>query len=398
VQDEGRPRVYFDNPAGTQVPRRVIDAMTDCLVNNNANLGGYFVTTRRAGEIVDGAHAAMRDFLNAGDAGEIVFGQNSTSLVFALSRSIAHELKPGDEIVLSRMDHDANVAPWLLLAEDRGLTVRWWEWDRERYELPLAALDRVLTPRTRVVAVTHASNAIGTLVDIPAVAARTRASGALLFVDAVQTAPHMALDVQQLGCDFLVCSPYKFYGPHQGVLYGRRAVLERLRAWRTRPAGDELPSKFETGTLSHEGMAGTTAAVEHMAWMGRTVGGAGEGADRRSAIVAGYAASRAHEEGLTKQLLAGLAALPGVQVLGIADAARIGQRVPTVSFLWEPREPAAMAKALAGRNIFVWSGHNYAVEVYRALGREQTGGLRVGFAHYNAPTEVDRLLAAMDSL
>jgi cysteine desulfurase family protein (TIGR01976 family) len=396
VCDAGQPRVYLDNPAGTQVPRRVIEAMTDCLVQTNANLGGVFATSLRAGELVDAAHEAMRDFLNARDAGEIVFGQNSTSLVFALSRSIARELQAGDEIVVTRMDHDANIAPWLHLAEDRNLVVRWWDMN-EALELDLAALDRLLGPRTRLVAVNHASNALGTLNDVAAIASRTRAAGALLFVDAVQTAPHLALDVQALGCDFLVCSPYKFYGPHQGVLYGRRERLERLGAYRTRPAGDELPHKFETGTLSHEGLAGTAAAVEHMAWIGRAMGAPAAGT-RRAAIEAGFAACRAHEESLTRHLLGGLAAVPGVRVLGIADPQRLHQRVPTVSFLWERHSPQHIARSLAEHNVFVWSGHNYALEIYRALGREQEGGLRVGFAHYNTMAEVDRLLALLDTL
>ena len=396
VTDAGKPRVYFDNPAGTQVPLRVIEAMTDCLVHTNANLGGVFTTTVRAGALVESAHEAMRDFLNARDAGEIVFGQNSTSLLFALSRSIGRELKVGDEIVVTRMDHDANIAPWLLLAEDRGLVVRWWDLNGE-LELDLAALDALLGPRTRLVAVNHASNALGTLTDVAAVARRAHAAGASVFVDAVQSAPHVALDVQALGCDYLVCSAYKFYGPHQGVLYGRREHLERLTAYRARPPGDGLPHKFETGTQSHEGQAGTAAAVEHMAWIGRTMGGSAD-APRRAAIEAGFAACRAHEDALTARLLDGLASIPDVRVLGIRDRARARERVPTVSFLWQRHAPEAIARALAARNIFVWNGHNYALEIYRTLGCEGSGGLRVGFAHYNAAREVDLLLETLHAM
>ena len=397
ITDGGRQRVYFDNPAGTQVPRRVVDAVSDCLVRANANLGGYFASSRLAGELVDGAHAAMRDFLNAADSGEIVFGQNTTSLNFHIARSIGRELSPGDEIVISRMDHDANVSPWLMLAEDHGLIVRWWDWDTSRFALDITRLEQLLSPRTRLVAVTHASNAIGTLTDIPAVVARAHAVGARVYVDAVQSAPHVPIDVQALGCDFLVCSAYKFYGPHQGVLWGKREHLERMTAYRVRPAGDELPHKYETGTLSHEGMAGTAAAVEHFAWIGETMGNpAGPG--RRAAIEAGYRVMRAHEEDLTRRLLGGLAALPGLQVLGITGHARLAERVPTVSFLWERHAPSVIARALAERNICVWSGHNYAVEVYRTLGRESTGGLRVGFAQYNTSEEVDLLLEALHAL
>jgi cysteine desulfurase family protein (TIGR01976 family) len=397
ITDGGRPRIYFDNPAGTQVPRRVVDAVSDCLIRANANLGGYFSSSRLAGELVDGAHAAMRDFLNAADSGEIVFGQNTTSLNFHIARSIGRELSPGDEIVISRMDHDANVSPWLMLAEDHGLIVRWWDWDTTRFALDITRLEQLLSPRTRLVAVTHASNAIGTLTDIPAVVARAHAVGARVYVDAVQSAPHVPIDVQALGCDFLVCSAYKFYGPHQGVLWGKREHLERMTAYRVRPAGDELPYKYETGTLSHEGMAGTAAAVEHFAWIGETMGSpAGPG--RRAAIEAGYRVMRAHEEDLTRRLLGGLAALPGLQVLGITEPARLGERVPTVSFVWERHAPSVIARALAERNICVWSGHNYAIEVYRTLGRESTGGLRVGFAQYNTADEIDRLLEALHAL
>jgi cysteine desulfurase family protein (TIGR01976 family) len=397
VTDAGQPRVYLDNPAGTQVPRRVIEAVSDCLLRANANLGGFFATSRLAGELVDGAHAAMRDFLNARDAGEIVFGQNSTSLVLHVSRSIGRELVAGDEIVLTRMDHDANVGPWLMLAEDRGLVVKWWDFDPASWELDLARLDALLTSRTRLVAVNHASNALGTLTDVAAVVRRAHAAGAMVFVDAVQSAPHVPLDVQALGCDFLVCSPYKFYGPHQGVLYGRREHLERMTAYRVRPAGEELPHKYETGTLSHEGMAGTAAAVEHFAWIGRTLGGAA-GASRREALVAAFATLATHENALTRRLLDGLATIPDLQVLGITDAARAARRVPTVSFVWDRHEPAAIARRMAEHNIFVWSGHNYALEIYRTLGRESSGGLRIGFAQYNTAAEVDRVLEVLDAM
>jgi cysteine desulfurase family protein (TIGR01976 family) len=397
LSDDGRPRAYLDNPAGTQVPQCVIDAVSDCLLLANANLGGFFTTTRAAGEIVDEAHAAMRDFLNARDAGEIIYGQNSTSLVLHISRSIGRELAAGDEIVLTRMDHDANVGPWLMLAADRGVTVKWWDFDATTWELDLARLDALLSPRTRLVCVNHASNALGTLTDVAEVTRRAHAAGAMVFVDAVQSAPHLPIDVQAIGCDFLVCSPYKFYGPHQGVLYGRREHLERMTAYRVRPAGDELPHKYETGTLSHESMAGTAAAVEHFAWLGRTMGGAAQ-AGRREAIVAGYRAVHAHEDALTRRLLDGLAGFSGLQVLGITDPARAARRVPTVSFVWDRHAPADIARAMAAQNIFVWSGHNYALEIYRTLGREATGGLRVGFAQYNTAAEVDRVLEVLDGM
>ena len=391
LTDDGMPRVYFDNPAGTQVPQSVVDAVSDCLIRTNANLGGFFSTTRLAVEVVDAAHEAMRDFLNANDAGEIVFGQNATSINFSISRSLGREFAAGDEIIVSRMDHEANVSPWLMMAEDHGLTVRWWDWNIDTFEFDLAELAALINPRTRLIAVTHASNVIGSLTDIPGVVALAKPAGALVYVDAVQTAPHIPIDVQALGCDFLVCSAYKFYGPHQGILWGKREHLERLVAYRVRPAGDELPHKFETGTLSRECMAGTTAAVEHFAWLGRTMGDpAGPG--RRKAIEAGYCALKGHEDALVRRLLDGLATLPDVRVLGITDQARLQRRVPTVSFIRESVSPATIAQALAAQNIFVWSGNNYAVEAYRKLGREHEGGVRVGFAQYNTAAEVDRLL------
>ena len=391
LTDDGMPRVYFDNPAGTQVPQSVVDAVSDCLIRTNANLGGFFSTTRLAVEVVDAAHEAMRDFLNAHDAGEIVFGQNATSLNFSISRSLGREFAAGDEIIVSRMDHEANVSPWLMMAEDHSLTVRWWDWNIDTFEFDLAELAALINPRTRLIAVTHASNVIGSLTDIPGVVALAKPAGALVYVDAVQTAPHIPIDVQALGCDFLVCSAYKFYGPHQGILWGKREHLERLVAYRVRPAGDELPHKFETRTLSRECMAGTTAAVEHFAWLGRTMGDpAGPG--RRKAIEAGYCALKGHEDALVRRLLDGLATLPDVRVLGITDQARLQRRVPTVSFIRESVPPATIAQALAAQNIFVWSGNNYAVEAYRKLGREHEGGVRVGFAQYNTAAEVDRLL------
>ena len=391
LTDDGMPRVYFDNPAGTQVPQSVVDAVSDCLIRTNANLGGFFSTTRLAVEVVDAAHEAMRDFLNANDTGEIVFGQNATSLNFSISRSLGREFAAGDEIIVSRMDHEANVSPWLMMAEDLGLTVRWWDWNIDTFEFDLAELAALINPRTRLIAVTHASNVIGSLTDIPGVVALAKPAGALVYVDAVQTAPHIPIDVQALGCDFLVCSAYKFYGPHQGILWGKREHLERLVAYRVRPAGDELPHKFETGTLSRECMAGTTAAVEHFAWLGRTMGDP-TGPGRRKAIEAGYCALKGHEDALVRRLLDGLATLPDVRVLGITDQARLQRRVPTVSFIRESVSPATIAQALAAQNIFVWSGNNYAVEAYRKLGREHEGGVRVGFAQYNTAAEVDRLL------
>ena len=398
IRDGDRPRIYFDNPAGTQVPRQVIDATVRCLTEANANLGGYFETARRADAIVDDAHAAMADMLNAASADEIVFGQNMTTLTFHLSRSIGRTLEPGDEIVLSRMCHDANVSPWTMLADDLGLVVRWLPFETDTFEFDLAKLDGLLNERTRLVCVGGASNLTGTINDVAAIAARARSAGAWTFVDAVQLAPHVAIDVQALGCDFLACSAYKFFGPHQGILWGRRELLESFVPYKVRPAPDALPGRFETGTLSHEGMAGTAAAVDYFAWIGRTQAGA-DGADRRAAVHAALEFLFTYEKTLAERLIQGLEALDGVRVLGITDPAAMDRRVPTVAFTADGAHPDVIAEALAARGIFVWSGHNYAVEVAKSLGIYESGGaVRIGPVHYNTAGEIDALLESLDEV
>ena len=402
--DDGRPRIYFDNPAGTQVPRRVVERMTDALLVRNANLGGAFRTSEAAVALVDEAHAAAADFYNAASPREIVYGQNMTTLTFHMSRCIGRRLAPGDEIVLSRMDHDANVAPWLLLAEERGLKVRWLEFDRETYEFPERAIDDVLSARTRLVAIGYASNLTGTINDVQRIAARSREAGALTYVDAVQFAPHASIDVATLGADFLVSSAYKWFGPHQAVLWGREDVMRDLFAYKVRPAGDGLPDRFETGTLSHEGMAGCLGAIEYLAELGmnataRPTNGARGGTARARAISAAFERLREWEQLLTGRLLDGLADVKGLVLHGIGRGNRLGWRVPTVSFTLEGRQPRDLATAFADRNVFVWSGHNYAIEPTRALGLLDKGGvLRVGLAHYNTPTEVDRFLETLNDV
>lgn len=404
ITDNGKPRVYFDNPAGTQVSLSVIDRMADCLVTANANLGGHFATSRRADAVVAEAHQAMADLLNAASADEIIFGQNMTSLTLHVSRSIGHRLRPGDEIVVSRMDHDANVTPWVLLARDLDLRIRWLPFDRETFEFDLGALDELLGDRTRLVCVGAASNMTGTINDVKAISERARAAGALTYVDAVQYVPHVATDVQALGCDFLACSAYKFFGPHQGILWGRREALESLEPYKLRPAPERIPGSFETGTQSHEGMAGTAAAVDYFAWIGRTMAEARLNANPRQTERSQYvhAAMRClfeYETILARRLLEGLAQLPGVRVQGIVTAEALSRRVPTVSFTVDRKAPADIAKALARRGIFVWSGHNYAVEPARWLGIYERGGVvRVGPVHYNSVEEIDRLLAALEDI
>ncbi len=402
ITDDGRPRIYFDNPAGTQVPRRVIDRMADCLTNANANLGGYFETAKRADAVVADAHEAMADFLNAASPDEIIFGQNMTTITLHVSRSIGRGLKRGDEIILSQMDHDANVQPWVLLAEDVGLTVRWLPFDGESFEFDLAALDGLLNARTRLVCVGGASNLTGTINDIGEICRRARQAGAMTYIDAVQSAPHMVTDVRAIGCDFLVTSAYKFFGPHQGILWGRRDVLESLTPYKVRPASDELPWCFETGTQSHEGMAGTAAAIDYFAWIGKTMAEPAErvaSGSRRQAVRAAMNCLFDYEQGLSEALVSGLQSLPGIKVQGISDRDAMARRVPTVSFTHASQKPSAIAAELAARGIFVWSGHNYALEAARTLGILDTGGaVRVGPVHYNTRAEIDALLNAIEDI
>ena len=395
IIDDGRPRLYFDNPAGTQVPEIVVKKMADCMLQSSANIGGHFTTSVQAADIVADARNAMAALVNALSADEIIFGQNMTSLTFHIARSIGRHFEAGDEIVLSRMDHDANVEPWRLMARDHELTVRWLPFGRDTFEFDLESLDKVLTDRTRLVCVGAASNLTGTINDVAAICRKAKSVGAWTYIDAVQSAPHLVTDVQSLGCDFLVCSAYKFFGPHQGVLWGRREVLEQLQPYKLRPAPAELPWCFEPGTQSHEGMAGTAAAVDYLAAIGETSGDA----DRRSRLVASLTAIAEYEHSLSLRLTSGLRAIPGIKVQGITNPEAMRRRGPTVSFTHAERAPSDIAAALAQRNIFVWSGHNYAVEAAEALGINASGGaVRIGAVHYNTLDEIDTVLNALEDI
>ncbi len=393
IEDAGKPRIYLDNPAGTQVPQRVLGRMHDAMVETNGNLGGFFTTTVAAEQLVDDAHQAMADFYNAPSAREIVFGQSMTALTLHMSRCLGKGFRPGDEIVVSRMDHDGNVAPWLLMAEDVGMTVRWIDFDPETFEFSDDALDRVLSKQTRLVAVGAASNCTGTINDIAALCEKARAAGALSYIDAVQYAPHRPIDVMALGCDFLVASSYKFFGPHQGILWGREGLLEEVHGYQVRPAMNALPDKFELGSAPRESLAGVLGAVEYITSLGEDSG------SRRDRITSGMARLDEWETGLTRRLIGGLQAIPGVTIHGITSANAMHRRVPTVSITHDTHHPVDMAKALAGKNIFVWSGHNYAVEPIERLGLMDKGGvLRIGLAHYNTEAEVDACLEAIESV
>lgn len=396
VTDDGVSRIYLDNPAGTQVPVSVAERMSDCLLFGNANIGGYFRTSAIAAEFVDNARIACADFLNASSVAEIIFGQSMTTLTLHLSRSIGRHLEAGDEIVLSRMDHDANIAPWLLMARDHDLKVRWLSFNTESFEFDADALDSVLTDRTRLVCIGGASNMTGTLNDTKSLCAKVRAAGAWSFIDAVQSAPHVLVDVQDTGCDFLVCSAYKFFGPHQSVLWGRRDVLQRLEPYKVRPAPVALPWCFETGTQSHESIAGVAAAIDYLAAIGSA---ATASTNRRQRLVHAFAELIRYETLLASRLIEGLQAIPGITVQGITDSSAFDRRVPTVSFTHAKKHPDTIARALAEQNIFVWSGHNYAVESAKALGILDSGGVvRIGAVHYNTVAEIDATLTALEGV
>jgi len=392
LQVNGMPAVYFDGPTGTQVPQRVIDAMRDYLTFSNANTHGAFATSRKSDELIAGAHAAVADLLGC-QAEEVVFGPNMTTLTFSLSRAIGRELGLGDEIVVTRLDHDANVAPWCAL-EERGCRVRFVDINPSDCTLNMADFKLQITPRTRLVAFGYASNAVGTINDVEEIIGLAHAVGALAYVDAVHYAPHGPIDVRRLQCDFLVCSPYKFFGPHSGALFGKREHLARLRPYKVRPASEENPYRWETGTQNHEGQAGIIAAIDYLAELGRRASPAV--ASRRAALLAAYDVIRPYERGLAERLISGLLAISGLTFYGIKDPARCIQRVPTVAIRIAGHTPRELASYLGERGIFTWDGNYYALNLSERLGVESGGGmLRIGLVHYNTAEEVDRLLAAL---
>jgi cysteine desulfurase family protein (TIGR01976 family) len=398
-------RVYFDNPAGTQVARQAMERMRHYLTRSVANVGGEFRTSVETGRLVEEAREACAQFVNARSPEEIVFGANMTTLTFHMIHALAPLVGVGDEIVVTRMDHDANVSPWRLLARRCGATLKFLDFNRETYRYELAELDSLLTRRTKIVAVNHASNITGTINDVEGVSRRAKAAGALVYVDSVQYAPHGVVDVQQIGCDFLVCSAYKFFGPHLGVLWGRRELLESLVPLKLRPSPNEVPFRFETGTLPFEQLAALLGTLEYYAWLGDQVAPpAGQSRGKRSAslgerINRGKVAMQRHEESLALELIAGLSEHRELRIHGITAPSEVSSRVSTVSFTHARHAPADLARRLAERDIFVWSGDNYAIELIEHLGLQDSGGvLRVGPVHYNTVGEVRRFLAALEDI
>lgn len=401
---EGRPAAFLDGPAGSQTPQTVIDAMVGYLVERNANHGGVFATSRESDALLDRAHAALAAFVGARDPGEIAFGANMTSLTFALSRALARSWGPRDEVIVSRLDHDGNFTPWVLAARDAGATVRTIEVDPRDCTLDLDSLRQALSPRTRLVAVGCASNAVGTINPVREIARLAHEAGALVFLDAVHYAPHLLPDVAAWDADFLVCSAYKFFGPHIGVMWGRRELLERLPAYKLRPAPEELPGRWMTGTQSHEAIAGAAAAVDYLASLeggfpNPPVAESSVEPGLRASLERAYQRISRYESALGQRLLSGLQEMPALRVWGIRDMpAGAQRRVATVSFTHRSRKPVEIAEHLAQRGVFVWHGNFYAQPLTEALGLEPDGLVRVGMLHYNTAEEVDRLLETLREL
>jgi cysteine desulfurase family protein (TIGR01976 family) len=409
---DGRPAVFLDGPGGTQVPQRVIDAIADYLGRNNANTGGAYPTSRSTDRMIAEARAAMGDFLNCA-ADEVTIGPNMTTLTFAMSRALGREFDPGDEIVLTLLDHDANFSPWKAL-EEEGVTIRTANFRPTDCTLDMDDLARKITSHTRLVAVGHASNAVGTINDVAEVVRLARRAGALSYIDAVHYAPHGPIDVRALDCDFLVCSTYKFFGPHMGVLYGKREHLQRLQPYKVRPNTDNIPNCWEWGTLNHECIAGIRACVEYWEELGRRVetglapSKTQQAASlqnpreklsvmsRREAILAAHQAIHAHERMLMEKMVAGLVAIPGLKLYGISDPRRFDRRCATFAVRIEGYTPLELATKLGDRGFFTWDGNYYALNLTEQLGVERSGGfLRIGLVHYNTMDEVEQLLAAL---
>jgi len=407
----GQPAVFLDGPGGTQVPQRVIDAISDYLAHNNANTGGAYQTSRATDRMIAEARAAMADFLNC-DPDEVVFGANMTALTYAMSRAIGRELGPGNEIVLTLLDHDANFSPWKVL-ERKGVTVRTARFNPADCTLDMHDLARQITSHTRLVAVGYASNAVGTINNVKEVVRLARQAGALTYIDAVHYAPHGLIDVRGLDCDFLVCSTYKFFGPHMGVLYGKREHLKRLRPYKVRPNSNDIPNRWEWGTLNHECIAGIKACVDYWEELGRRAStgfvssekipaqaelgrGTLQRLGRREATVAAHAAIHLHERAMTEKLIAGLLAIPGLKLYGISDPRRFDHRCATAAVRIEGHTPLELATKLGERGFFTWDGNYYALNLTEHLDVERTGGfLRIGLVHYNTMEEVERMLTAL---
>src|SRR6516165_6245773 len=392
LQVNGQPAAFLDGPAGTQVPRQVIDAVQNYFLEANSNTYGAFLTSRRTNQVISTAPAAMADLFNC-TPDEVVFGQNMTTITFDLSRAVGRELEAGDEILLTTLDHDAYFSPWAALAE-KGVVIRKVDIRESDCTLDLDDLKAKLCSKTKLVAVGYASNIVGTINPVAEITRLAHAAGAITYIDAVHYAPHGPIDVKALDCDFLVCSPYKFFGPHMGVLYGKREHLQRFRPYKVRPCTDQWPDRWESGTQVHELIAGIGAAVEYLAELGHRADASPK--TRREALVSAYRTTVPYETRLVWRLIDGLQTIPGMRIYGITDPKRSAERCSTLSLRIGNHNPTAIATFLGERGIFTWDGNYYALNLTERLGVEALGGLlRIGLVHYNTVEEVDRLLVAL---
>jgi len=388
--------IYLDNPAGTLVPQSVINATMQAMATASHNLGGFFAGSKQAQAIWDKAHSAMADMLGATSFREIIIAQSMTALTFHLSRSLGRRFKPGDEIIVTRMDHEGNISPWLMLAQDLGLVIKWLDFNRETWRIEREDLQSLLSERTKLLALNYASNLTGSVNDVAALAALARENGTLVYVDGVQFMPHRLPDVQTLGCDFFVCSAYKFFGPHLGVLWGREELLRTLQPYKCRCSSDDLPERFEIGTSQTELLAALTATVDYIEWLGEINGHFGV---RRKKLLGAYKSFELYENTLMQQLIDGLMELPGITLQGISDKQVMHNRVPTVSFTHKSVSTHKIAEILSANNICAWSGHNYALEPARLLELDENEGVvRLGIAHYNTGSEIDYTLTVLKQL
>ncbi|NWG08213.1 MAG: cysteine desulfurase-like protein [Chloroflexi bacterium] len=401
-----RPAVFLDNPAGTQIAKPSLDRINRYLLECNANHEGRFETSRRSDEVLYEAHAAMADFLNASRPEEIIFGNNMTTLTLHMSRTLARNLQPGDNILVTRLDHDANISPWMLVAEDKGCNLLWVDIDVEQGKLDLDDFARALDRKPKIAAFGYASNLLGTVNPVKMLTKMAHDAGALVYIDAVQYAPHGPIDVQDIGCDFLVCSSYKFFGPHAGALYGKYDRLSELKAYKVRPASNELPYKFETGTQNHEGIAGVLGALEYLQWLGMQFGAGQVQAwreagfsGRRLELKVGMSAMQAYEKELSRKLIGIVQSISGTRIHGVTDLDHLDERVPTVSFTVDGKDPERIADELGRLGFYVWNGHNYALAIVERMGLLDAGGMvRIGPVHYNTLDELERFGEALEKV
>jgi cysteine desulfurase family protein (TIGR01976 family) len=399
-QMNGKPLVFFDAPAGTQVPKQCISGVSNYFKKMNANTHGAFITAIESDKVIEQSHTFAADFLNAKSAQEVFFGANMTTLTFAFSRSIGQTLKEGDEIILSSLDHDANFSPWHLMAQERGVKVNVVDVNQADCTLNLDDFERYLNSKTKLVAVGLVSNAVGTINPVKQIIGMAHAAGAMTFIDAVAGAPHVPIDVQELDTDFLACSPYKFWAPHLGIIYGKKHHLEKLPAYKVRPSDNALPNKFETGTKPHELLAGFNGTMKYLDWFAKNYGVGQSERKQRSPRAerfrAAMRASQAYEAELSERMIAGLKSIAGVRIYGITDPARMSQRAPTFAIRYKDEHPRATAERLAAQGICVWDGNYYALNLTERLGVEESGGMvRIGLSHYSSAEEVDRFLNAL---